>query len=452
MPVAIIDPRAGARILLALGCALLLGLFATGCEKPTHGNLDKWMKSEKGPAKLKKALSSTSLDPDLSAHAGENLLRLGQDDEVRKRLEALAPERRTVVVAKLAPRLWGMARIEGEMARPTPTQSRGKDTLFDVRGWADPATRATIDGYLTDWLTGGYYEGRAMAGRHLGATIIRALGPTAGEKLIAQVNRLIATPDGDGRRRKIGSQLLLGLAVSGSPDAARLILELATTDRGEPTLPERALDALYKAYVETDGTYPLVEPAALAPNIERLVAIAKDDGLSAGPVNDAVKLIRAIGPPTCLAPLLGMINFPHPDPRFRWVGVDSALRCDPVAALPAVALSLSPRGRYARDVLGGAIWQSLGAATVRRDEIAGAARQMLGNRSWVARWIAIETLGQLGGKPDADLVAKLGKDNARLDGYWGDDGLPANKRKPVMTLGARATEIAAALRAGTKPP
>ena len=430
----------------------MVALAAGGCEKTNHATIDKWLKSEKGPGKLKKAVASTSLDADLSAHAAENLLRRGEDDVVRGLLGKLSEGRRTAVVAKLAPRLWTMARVEGEMARPTPNQSRAKDTLFDLRDWADPSTRAIIDGYLTDWLTGGYYEGRAMAGRYLGATIIRTLGPTAGEKLIAQVNRLIATPDADGRRRKIGTQLLLGLAVSGSPDAVKLVLDLARSDRGDPTLVERSLEALFKAYVKGDGTYAIVEPAALAPSLDRLVSIAKDDSLSAQPVNDAVQLIRAVGPPACLPPLLGMINSPHRDPRFRWVGVDSALRCDPVAALPAVALSLAPSGRYPRDVLGGVTWQSLGAMTARRDEIAAAARPMLTNRSWVTRWIAAETLGQLGTKADADLVAKLGRDSARLDGYWGDDGLPAKQRKPTPTLGQRATEIAAALRAGTKPP
>jgi hypothetical protein len=436
---------------LGLVLAVVVAVGAAGCEKTSHASIDKWLKSEKGPAKLKKAVLSTSLDADLSAHAAENLLRRGDDTVVRDLLGRLPPTRRTAVIAKLAPRLWTMARVEGEMARPTPSQSRAKDTLFEIRDDADPSTRAIIDGYLTDWLTGGYYEGRAMAGRYLGATIIRELGPGAGEKLIAQVNRTIATPDENGRRRKIGSQLLLGLAVSGSPDAAKLILDLAKSDRGDATLAERCLEALFKAYVESDGTYKIVEPAALAPSLDRLVALAKDDSLSAQPVNDAVKLIRAVGAPACLQPLLSMINAPHRDPRFRWVGVDSALRCDPVAALPAVALSLPTNTRYPRDVLGGAVWQTLATMTARRDEILTAARQMLSNRSWVARWIAIETLGQLGGKAEAEVVAKLGRDTAKLDGYWGDDAAPAAQRKPTPTLGARATEIAAALRAGTKP-
>lgn len=426
---------------------VVAGLAAAGCEKPTHANIDKWMRSEKGPAKLRKAVSSSSLDPDLSAHAAENLIRRGDDDVARGLLEKLAPARRAAVVGKLAPRLWTVARVDGEMVRPSTIQTRAKDFLFDLRGWADDATRTTVDGYLTDWLTGGYYEGRAMAGRYLGAAIVRALGPPAGEKLIAQVNRLIATPDADGRRKKVGSQLLLGLAASGSPDAVKLLLDLASMDRGDPTLAERSLDALYQAYVKNENVFPLVEPAALAGSVTKLVALAKDDALGARGANDAVQLIRAVGPPTCVTALVGLINHPHPDPRFRWMGIDSALRCDPVAALPAVALSLSPRGRYPRELMAGSLWGTLATITNRKADIAAAARPMLTNGSWVARWIAVETLGLVGGPADAELVAKLARDPARLAGYGGE-----GERKPDPTLGARATVVAEALRKGQPPP
>ena len=70
--------------------SLVVAVVALGCEKPSHANIDKWMKSEKGPAKLKSALRSTSLDADLSAHAGENLLRRGDDVAVREEDVVLA--------------------------------------------------------------------------------------------------------------------------------------------------------------------------------------------------------------------------------------------------------------------------------------------------------------------------------------------------------------------------
>ena len=65
------------------------------------------------------------------------------------------------VVQKLAPRLWELARVEGDMQLPNPTQVRAKDALVLVRKSADDATKAQIDGYLVDWYCVGSYEGRA---------------------------------------------------------------------------------------------------------------------------------------------------------------------------------------------------------------------------------------------------------------------------------------------------
>src|SRR5215207_9440278 len=94
---------------VVLLCAVLLALSSAGCEKTDHENIDRWMKTQKGPDKLKKAVRDVSIDPDLSAHAAENLLKAGQDGEVRGALEALPPDRRAVVTARLAPRLWNLA-------------------------------------------------------------------------------------------------------------------------------------------------------------------------------------------------------------------------------------------------------------------------------------------------------------------------------------------------------
>jgi len=44
-------------------------LVLTGCQKPTDENLDKWLKTETGPAKIKKAFLDPDLAPEISAHA-----------------------------------------------------------------------------------------------------------------------------------------------------------------------------------------------------------------------------------------------------------------------------------------------------------------------------------------------------------------------------------------------
>jgi hypothetical protein len=423
-----------------------LALMLAACEKTNHASIDKWQTSKKGLPKLKAALKSGSLDPDLSAHAAENLYKRGNDQDVKATLETMAPGRRDKLLAKLAPRLRAMARIEGEMAKPTPLQELGKDALFEIRPFADAETKAVIDGYLSDWFTGGYYEGRAAVGRFQGAAVMRALGPKAGERLIAEANRVIASPDKDGRRRKIGDKLLLGLAVSGSADATKLVLEIAVMDRGDATLTERAMDQLYTAFIDPGGLFPVVEPAALAGSLDRLGAIARDSAHSARVANDAVELIRVAGMPGCLDPLLAMVNQAHPDPRFRWVGANNAIRCGGAKALAAVAISLSPGDPYEQKVLVGAVVSPL-ASLPDHDGLVAAARDLTGHASWVARWVGVEALAALGAKGEVARLTGLAGDKVKLVGYWGDQsGVPKKDQKPTPTLGQRAAELAERLR------
>jgi hypothetical protein len=144
--------------------------------------------------------------------------------------------------------------------------------------------------------------------------------------------------------------------------------------------------------------------------------------------------------------LLGMIAHPHRNPRFLWVAVNNSLRCGGPAALARVAEMMPTGGSYHHLDLGGATWGTF-ASLGQRDGFIAAARPLLGSSSWVARWIAVETLGVLSAKSDADQVAKLGGDKTRLAGFWGDQSsLPKGQRKPEPTLGQRASEIAATLR------
>src|SRR5690349_2675113 len=86
-------------------------LFAAACEKTNHENIDKWTRTQKGPGKLKKALADEGIDPDLSAHAAANLVKMQHDADVRSALDTMSPGRRTQVIGKLAPRLWDIARV-----------------------------------------------------------------------------------------------------------------------------------------------------------------------------------------------------------------------------------------------------------------------------------------------------------------------------------------------------
>lgn len=421
--------------------ALLIAVVgvAVGCEATSHENIDKWSRTVKGPAKLQKTLADETIDGDLSAHAAANLIRRGDDRAVYAALETMALGRRSAVVAKLAPRLWELARVENEKDLPGALQVTAKDALVRIRPWADDATRQQLDGYLIDFYCVASYEGRAKAGATLGATVMRLVGPPAARKLISVVNGVIAAPGQDRVKNLIGDELLLGMAATASPDAVKYVLDIARLDRGDPTLSRRAMSALYKAYVEPTG-FEVADPQALAPNLPAIVEIAKDDAQDTQAANDAVLLIRTVGAPRCLAPLLGMIAAPHRSARFKYVAANNALRCGGTKAILDVVRALPDAGAYARESVTSAISDEI-AKMRPRDQVQAAARTLLSDPSTVGKWVAMETLAAMKATDDASRVAALAGSRERLIGYWGEraDG------KADPTLGQRAKELSAVL-------
>jgi hypothetical protein len=416
--------------------------FTLGCEKVDHDSIERWSHTAKGPTKLRKALTDESLDADLSAHAAATLIKRGDDLDVYSAFEAMVPVRRTEVIARLAPRLWDIARIEAEKDLPGSTQVVAKDALVRVRKWADDNVRTQIDGYLIDWYCISSYEGRAQVGANLGATVMRLVGPPAAKRLISVVNSVIAAPGQDKVKNKIGDELLLGLAATASPDAVKYVLDIARMDRGDPTLASRALSALYKAYVDPAGLFVVADAQALVPNLPTLVEIAKDDAQEPRTSNDALALIRAVGAPRCLAPLLGMVSAPHRNSRFKYVAANNALRCGGTRAIVDVVRALPDAGAYAADQLTAAISGEI-ARMSPRDQAQAAARTLLADRSTVGKWVGMETLAAMKSTEDASRIAGLTSSRERLIGYWGERG----EGKEDPTLGQRAKQLAAELAA-----
>ena len=424
-----------ARVLLIAALA-----WSSGCEKTSHENIDRWSHTAKGPAKLQKAVADESLNGDLSAHAAANLIKRGDDRDVYAVLEPMTPGRRAAVVARLAPRLWEVARVENDTDLPGAPQVIAKDALVRIRPWADDATRAQIDGYLIDFYCVSSFEGRAKVGANLGVTVMRLVGPPAARRLTAVVNSVIAQPGQDKVKNKIGDELLLGLAATASPDAVKYVLDIARMDRHDPTLANRALSALYTAYVDPRGLFEVADPRALVPNLPAIVDIAKDDAQDPQVANDAVSLIRAVGAPQCLAPLLGMVGVPHRNARFKFVAANNALKCGGTKAILDVVRALPDAGAYARDQVTGAISGEI-ARMSPRDQAEAAARALLSDRSTVAKWIGMETLGAMKATGEASEVAALASSRERLIGYWGERA----EGKEDPTLGQRAKELSALL-------
>ncbi len=421
-------------------CIAASVLVVAGCEKTTHENIDKWIGTRKGPSKLEDAVGNSDLSPDLPAHAAQNLIiALHEDQKVLKILERTPDEQRQAILAALAPRLWSDARIQGAMDRPSERQSEAKDALYFLRKLANDANRATIDGYLTDWLAGGYYEGRSRSGRVYGEVILRAIGPPAAPKMIDAANSMIAGGF------KLGDNLLLGLAATGSPAAVGKLLDIADAKLKDSTLRERVFVCLYNVFVKPDEFEP-APASALEPYVDRLGKIILDESESNEVVDIAVHLVAVVGMPKCLAPLVAMVSFPHSNARFRWIGAKRALKCGGLAAVEPVIDAFPKEGSYRQIDLEDGLWGPI-VASGTKAEVANLARKLLTSDSWLARLTGVEVLGKLrirgAAEADAALVEKLADDKTKLTKWWGDQtDVPKKERKRPPTLGSRARKVA----------
>jgi hypothetical protein len=429
--------------------ALAVVLAATGgCDKPSHDNVEKWMRTEKGPGKLRDAVRNGELDADLRAHAAVNIIRMDQTPEAKGLLGELGEADRQAVVAAMVPRLWELARVTGDKdAVPGPEQVKAKDALYAIRPLAGAQAKDTIDQYLVDWLVRDvYYEQLADLGRYGGEIILRDAGERAAPPLIKATKSLLGARDPEGNEFQVGKNMLLGLAVTGSAEAVGLLLDLVKADRVDDELPERAMVSLYEAYVEPrDPELERADPAALVPHKARIEAFLKDEDLSTTVVNGALGLIGAMGQDHCLEPLVGMISYPHSHEDYRWVGVHNALHCAGPAAIIPVAEAIPRTVAYEGEFLRRMVWSQMvdsGPAA----EVAERARALLDKDSWLARITGIELLAMLKlrdtAAADAERVSALAKDRTTLKGWYAED---AKQKDP--TLGQRAAEVAKQLQA-----
>jgi len=432
-----------AAVLMALGALV-------SCDKVDHDNIDKWLETENGAEKLKKALRSGDNDAELRAHAAENLILHpeGQFVEVKDAFEDMEENDQHKVMAALVPRLWEKATSgPDDPMKVSQTNIQSKDAMFELRQYADEATKAKIDGYLVEWLTK-FYEGRAQTGRVSGRTIIREVGKSAAPKLLETARAMLVKPAGaEGEHLKVGDELLVGLAWTGDPQATGILMDMVSKDYKDESLPKRAIAALHEAYVEPVTGTPLPAHDALAPHIAQLAEVAKNESLPGVMNNDAIELIAAIGPPECIQPFVDMAALPTVRRDFRWTGVQRGIRCGGAAAVVPILDTVPTNNWYERALLDKYIWKEIVAAPGGA-QVAEQVRQLLSSQSWVARVTGVEVLGMMSaGKDtaaeDAKRIRALAGDRTVLKEWWGKpkDG----KKKPDPTLGHVATEVAGRL-------
>jgi hypothetical protein len=80
-----------------------------------------------------------------------------------------------------------------------------------------------------------------------------------------------------------------------------------------------------------------------------------------------------------------------------------------------------------------------------REQVLAVLRDLLSDKSRMARWVAVEALAAMKSKEDAARVAQV-KGGEKLLGFWGDQsGADPAARKPDPTLAQRAKELSEAL-------
>lgn len=429
--------------------AVLAAIAFSGCSSVDHDAIDQWMQTDNGAAKLEAAVANTELSDELRAHAAANLIFIAEPEMAVAALEDIPEAERAAIMDQLTQRLWEAAKIENRLDRPTTLQVRAKDGLFAVRSVAPKTVRTKIDGHLVEWLAG-FFEGRSETGLFGGEVIIRAIGESAGPKLVAAAQAVIAAPAKDGRRQRLGDELLRGLAYSGNTEAVALLLKLTRVEDRDPALPGRAMSALYQAYVEPVGTEP-ANPAALAKNLDALVEISRRADAPGQVINDAVALIGAAGMPACLEPLVAMVGYLHRDEAYRWMGAQQGIRCGGAEAIVPVIEALPEKASYSRGILNKYIWQEALAAAPAA-AVAAAAEKLVASESAVARASGAELLAQAAAKSGdrqtrqtaASVIGGLTGDESVLRGYdgKGDDS----------TVGEVATKLQSELQEVAKTP
>jgi hypothetical protein len=201
------------------------------------------------------------------------------------------------------------------------------------------------------------------------------------------------------------------------------------------------MDSLMLAYDNPGGLFDACPATALQASVDRLVPIAQDEGLANNIPTDALLLIRRAGLPACLPALLAMVGRPHSNPVFKYATTQQALRCGGSKAIPSVLRAL-PDVAYTQDELVGATAKEI-KDMAPRAEVLASLRELLNDKSRVARWAAIETLAEMKSVEDAPRLAAIAS-SEKLVGFWGD---PA---KPDPTLGQRAKELSGQLSNGAK--
>ena len=243
---------------------------------------------------------------------------------------------------------------------------------------------------------------------------MRMIGGPACKKLSSVANGIIAAPGQDKAKNRLGDELLLGLAASGSPECgevrARHRARWSAATRRSPT---RAMAALYKAYVDPGRAVRPRRPGAAraeprrrssrSPRTRRMPAAAGNNAVVADPGRSACRTAGGPGQHD---------GAPAPDPRFQYVGGQQRAALRRRQGHQGGRPGRSPRRAYAQDELVGAVAGEIAKMSPKDQVVAAAPRAPRRQAQGLDRWVAIEALAAMK-IPDEDAPDRQGRRGTR---------------------------------------
>jgi hypothetical protein len=417
---------------------LALGL-STGCDSVTSENIQTWKGTERGPAKIQKAVRDPGVAAPLRGEALAALCEIDRLDEVEEDLQALPAEARAATVHEATPRLVKLMQGEDPAGPPGRVVKACKDELYLIRGQASPPDQAAIDDALLRWVLIDV-GARSGAGTVGAEKIFAAAGPArVGPLLVPLVARLGAARAsacellgrlGDAAsRERAGAELSRSarteaplredtvkcLGQLGGPSASALLGELAQKGDVEGRL--RALGAL--------RIHPDPSAARVA------LALARDRAQSNDVREGAFALCEDLGGDAIVQGLFPLIDDPNKLVALRTV--EAVLKVGRAAVVGRVLDRLTPRLFDGPDDVRDLLVKDL----VRLGKPAlPALKSSLGAKSALARVAAVMAIGELGSRDDAAAVARLAGDSALVGvkGFPGGGTVGAQARAAVEKL------------------
>jgi hypothetical protein len=426
-----------ARLLVVFTLALG-GFAASGCSRPDAAAVERLKGSPEAGPKLGAIVKDDAAAPDVRGAAAAALVEVGLGEEMEAAVAGLDIGERARLIPAIVPRLQPMLEL------PDAEKSGdARDALYALRAQATTGeVRKSIEDVLFPALIKDVRAGRERVGRYGVKDMLIGIGPRAVDLLLplledpavpfATIVEVIDKVGNVETKEKAGDALVAragkspslpetfwpALASMGGKKAGDFMM--AAVERGMQPEVERAAIAMAKMPPKTPGLTSFAVSKAgsavtPAPLREQLFVVAERDHTEEG-----------------RKALLALIGSTH-DNAIRHRAFRALLKAAGGAAILEALETYPPRARLTSTELREQIVAPLSAMPGM--DTRGPLFKGLQSKSPLARLVAILVLEHMGFKSDAEVIAKLEKDNGAVP------GLPPEDR-----VGRQAARAAAQLR------